>query len=341
MTQGTRNIQVELVNRLEEEDEIDDELQDQYTLAATIAGIGSIEAHRSRVEARAQHRGYLLRSDLLPNPRTITPWQRLRDGRSDHAYIVTMGLDVKTFELILSSGFQRRWEESTIDRTDVSSVGAPRPERRSLDAAGALGLVLHWLCSTMREISLQQIFALIPSTVNRYLAFSLRILLETLKELPQASISWPDQVNEHNEFEKLSEIVTSRHSLLKGAFGSIDGLNLPCQVSDDVEIENATYNGWLHGHFISSVFVFGARGTLIGGHFNCPGSWHDSRVAMPIYNRLRDRTPNGYYLVADTAFPRGTASVEGRIRAPIKAGQKLPHDPTGPSVLRSRLERVG
>lgn len=34
-------------------------------------------------------------------------------------------------------------------------------------------------------------------------------------------------------------------------------------------------------------------------------------------------TPEGYYLVADTAFPRGSKHIDGRIRAPLKAGEKL------------------
>src|SRR5215472_15485174 len=54
-------------------------------------------------------------------------------------------------------------------------------------------------------------------------------------------------------------------------------------------------------------------GVIIGAHVNAPGSWHDSRVAQPIYRQLREQTPEGYYLVADTAFPRGTADIQGRI----------------------------
>lgn len=61
-------------------------------------------------------------------------------------------------------------------------------------------------------------------------------------------------------------------------------------------------------------------------HLNAPGSWHDSRVARPVYEKLRTRTPPGYYLVADTAFPRGSDRIAGRIRAPIKAGTCLPED---------------
>jgi hypothetical protein len=56
---------------------------------------------------------------------------------------------------------------------------------------------------------------------------------------------------------------------------------------------------------------------------NAPGSWHDARVAQPIYKKLLDCTPEGYYLVADTAFPRGTGDIAGRIRAPVKAGQRI------------------
>lgn len=65
-------------------------------------------------------------------------------------------------------------------------------------------------------------------------------------------------------------------------------------------------------------------GAIIQCHLNAPGSWHDSQVAQPIYEKLRKDTPDDYYLVADTAFPRGTDQISGRIKAPIKAGQHLP-----------------
>lgn len=56
---------------------------------------------------------------------------------------------------------------------------------------------------------------------------------------------------------------------------------------------------------------------------NAPGSWHDSRLAHQIYASLRDHTPPTYYIVADTAFPRGTNDIHGRICAPLKQGQRL------------------
>lgn len=59
---------------------------------------------------------------------------------------------------------------------------------------------------------------------------------------------------------------------------------------------------------------------------NAPGSWHDARVARPIYEKLRDHTPAGYYLVCDTAFLRGSVVVAGHIKAPLKDGQAAPTD---------------
>ena len=69
-----------------------------------------------------------------------------------------MGFDVLTFQSILDSGFADAWYNTPVPRSDANQAGASRPMARSLDAAGALGLVLHYLNSTMQEISLQQIF---------------------------------------------------------------------------------------------------------------------------------------------------------------------------------------
>ena len=74
--------------------------------------------------------------------------------------------------------------------------------------------------------------------------------------MPGARIAWPHG----HEFFKLSSYVSMRHPLLDGVFGSIDGLNLLCQVPGNVEMENATYNGLLHSHFVSSVIVFSSKG---------------------------------------------------------------------------------
>lgn len=165
-----------------------------------------------------------------------------------------MGFDVATFHSILSLGFGSTWLSTPIPRTDTSILGGSRLGARSLDLAGALGLVLHYVNSTMQESSLQQIFAIIPSTASRYITFALDILLKTLQLMPDASIEWLHTIPD--EFKQCSDLITARHPRLKGAFASIDGLNLPVQTSNDEDIENATFNGWLSEHFVSSVLVF-------------------------------------------------------------------------------------
>jgi hypothetical protein len=68
-----------------------------------------------------------------------------------------MSFDVQTFHYILEAGFAIQWCTNPIPRGDVSSAAEPRINWRSLDPSGALGLVLHWLNSTMLEVSLMEI----------------------------------------------------------------------------------------------------------------------------------------------------------------------------------------
>ena len=44
----------------------------------------------------------------------------------------------------------------------------------------------------MREVGLQLIFALIPSTVNCYLTFARQILLSTLRGYSTSNVAWLD-----------------------------------------------------------------------------------------------------------------------------------------------------
>jgi hypothetical protein len=70
-------------------------------------------------------------------------------------------------------------------------------------------------------------------------------------------IEWPSSLA---DFQEYNQIIIAHHPLFDGVFTSIDGLNLPVQDSNNDDIENATYNGWLHEHFVSSVLVFSPKG---------------------------------------------------------------------------------
>ncbi|KAJ3012590.1 hypothetical protein NUW54_g1823 [Trametes sanguinea] len=307
-------------------DELNDEAEADETdldfLAAFCLG-GIEEAHRFKNNTR--YRRYLRRSELMPDPRAEgeTPWQRVYASRNDRAFITTMGVDVATFDAILTAGFAARWSSQPVQRTDVRPDSSPRPGRRSLDAAGALGLILHWLSSTMRAISLQEIFALTAATVDRYIHTALDILLKTLCDMPDARLAWPTT----SEMRYYSNLICQRLPLLIGAFGTVDGLNLAVQVSDDDDLENATYNGWLHDHFVSNILAFAPIGIIIWCALNAPGSWHDARVAQGLYTLLETRTPPNFYLVADSAFPHTARSIQGHIRTPRKANEPEPTEP--------------
>lgn len=238
------------------EDEWSDDEDMELAALATLVLVGADESRLRRAARRHDHRRYLCRSDLLPDPRENTPWQALYESQSDRAFITTMGVDCETFKLILLRGFAFEWDTNAIPRHDINPNGQPRLGRRSLTSEGALGLILHYLSSAMSEIALQQIFALVPSTASRYIRFALDILLQTLRVMPEAKVQWPA----HSQMDENTLLILKRHSLLRGAFGSIDGLNLPTGSSDDPDIENATFNGWLHDHFVSSVLVFSPRG---------------------------------------------------------------------------------
>jgi hypothetical protein len=84
---------------------------------------------------------------------------------TSYLFITTMGFNVAAFDHILMAGFKESWNSMPIPHDDVAGT-TPCVYQRSLGAAGALGLVLHFLSSTMSETSLQQILTLIPTTTS-------------------------------------------------------------------------------------------------------------------------------------------------------------------------------
>ena len=253
------NMPWEELENLEDEEE---ELEEAAIAWVAVMLTGVLMTREAQNERHHEHWLYLCWGELLPDPRFATPWQKLWESQQDRAFITTMGFNVATFQLLLEGPgrFGERWENTVIPRNDVNVGGQPRMGRRSLDGAGALGLVLHFLGSAMLEVSLQQIFALTPATLNRYLQFAEKALYETLQQIEEACISMPTC---QAELDELSQLIKRRHPLLDGAFGSIDGLSLCTQVSDDPEIENATYNGWKSSHCINNVFVFSPEGKYL------------------------------------------------------------------------------
>ncbi|KAG8687351.1 hypothetical protein FRC08_012004 [Ceratobasidium sp. 394] len=279
----------------------------------------AILRHRGSPAQKRRRTMHLRRPELMPNPHADSPWQSLYRSKEDSSFIITMGVDVQTFEYLLDAGFEHTWNTRPITRDDVNPRGASRIGARSLDAAGGLGLLLHYLCSTVGETGLQMIFAVVPSTLSRYVNFAMRILLKVLKHVPEAEIGWSTP----EEMARNSEIINQRHPLIDGAFGFLDGLNLPVAESSDPFVQNANYNGWLHSHKVSNAITFAPDGTIVAAVINSPGSWHDSRVAQEIYLMLLDETPDNYFLIADTAFEKLGRGPRRRIVTPLKRNSRV------------------
>lgn len=111
----------------------------------------------------------------------------------------------------------------------------------------------------MPDTALQQIFSLIPTTFSRYCRFALSVLLDVLKVLPGSRIKWWA----HDELEEDNNLVLARHPLLSDAIGSINGVNFLTMSADNPDLENATYNSWLHGHYTSCILAFSPHGTYV------------------------------------------------------------------------------
>jgi hypothetical protein len=59
-----------------------------------------------------------------------------------------MSVNVQTFKAFLEH-FNAAWDLEAICWANVNPNGAPQLARQSIDAVGGLGLLLHWLSSTM------------------------------------------------------------------------------------------------------------------------------------------------------------------------------------------------
>jgi hypothetical protein len=224
-----------------------------------------------------------------------------------------MGLGVRVFEFVLESGSAEAWNGQSVPRRDVQKRGRVWLGRRSLDAAGVLGLLLHHLNSAMAGYTLQQVFGITPAVFSRSLNWGLKLLLQILLQTHDARIAWPSP----HQCSKYAQAIQKRHPLLDSAIGFVDGCHLPVASSSDVDVQNAYYNGWCADHFTFNLFVFAPDGTIIFCTLNSPGSWHDAAIARDLFNHLMSKASDGYYLIRDTAFPTAR-ELSGLIRTPPK-----------------------
>ena len=253
-------------------------------------------------QRRADTRHYLTRLSLPLVEHS--GWRSVMESADGRGLLDTTGFNRSTFNHLLSL-FSPLWYSHS-------------RRQRYLYAEDVLGLVLQYLNCTASQKTLCQVFALPPSTLNRHLRRGLATLLAAIRHDHDSRIAWPAPA----EMQAMSELMELYAPALTNVFGFVDGVYFPCEDPADSDTQNAYYNAWKSCCSLTNVIVFGTDGTILWVHYNLPGSWHDSRLARPLYARLLDPscTPPQYALIADTAFPRSDPLLKRKIITPLKVG---------------------
>jgi hypothetical protein len=144
-------------------------------------------------------------------------------------------------------------------KQDPLKGGRPRKVRPE----DCLGLVLVWTLTRGALTALQLIFGMTCSNLCVYLRFGHRVIVEALKSDSLAKIAIPS----NEEIASYKEAVGAIYPLLSDVWSTMDGLKLYLQQSGNTEIQARFYNGWTHGHYVTSVFVFCPDGTILKDTF--------------------------------------------------------------------------
>jgi DDE superfamily endonuclease len=243
----------------------------------------------------------------LPIP-SESPWQKVFDSQDDGSLITVTGFDFNAFKVLLS--LFRPWFDGYTPWTGfqdgftykkVSINEKYKGKARIITAESCLGLVLAWFRFRGAEYILQGWFGFTGCHTNVWLRFGRRMLLKCLISHPLAKVQMPTAEN----IEKLKAIVQSRHSSLKNVYCTCDGLKLRFQSQRGLDEQSMFYNGWVHGHYVTNLFVFSADGRIIATVLNAPGSLHDSTLATwgLVYDKLEATyLETGGVCCVDSAF---------------------------------------
>ena len=90
--------------------------------------------------------------------------------------------------------------------------------------------------------------------------FCRRILLRCLINNDTAMVELPSQ----EKIKMYCEAIRAKYTVVLAGlvWGTMDGFKLNIQESGKVYEQNQYYNGWTHGHYVNSLFVFGPDGKI-------------------------------------------------------------------------------
>eukprot|EP00171_Calliarthron_tuberculosum_P023637 IDg23637t1 len=214
-------------------------------------------------------------------------------------------------------------------RTGASTRGRPA-QLRSIDV---LGLVLWFLKCRNPVYRLCPVFGIVPSSIHVWLDYGLEVLTRVVRrpELRDFEIRWPTE-EEMRSSSALLEHNRQYGHLLRGVFAVLDGGRMPCASYVDADLQNAYWEGFTQAVEVTNLFVWNFHGEIVYAALNFPGSWHDSKLAVEsgLYvPHLTEHTPPGYAILGDSAFPRSSAALQGKLVRARKVnehnGADVPH----------------
>ena len=91
-----------------------------------------------------------------------------------------------------------------------------------------------------------------------YLRFGHRVIVGALK----CDFLAKNAIPSNKEVVSYKEAIVAIYPLLYDVWSTIDRLKLHLQQSGNTEIQACFYNGLTHGHYVTSVFIFGPDGTI-------------------------------------------------------------------------------
>ncbi len=198
-----------------------------------------------------------------------------------------MGFDCLSFDRILDKFGPMFSRHTPFDESRmIVELEYTHGQKRVVQPANCLGLVLVWTPTRGSLNVLQLVFGLTLPNLSVYLRFGIRLMVETFKNDPLARVAIP--CNE--DIESFKVAFAERHPLLNDCWVTMDGLKLYLQSAGNSEIQERFYNGWTHDHYVTSVFFFCPDGTILIAFFNVLGCVHDSQVAefSQIYEKLEN-----------------------------------------------------
>lgn len=245
---------------------------------------------------------------VAPN---LSPWMHLLHNGHDDSFIEITGFDYEAFNSLTNYLFEN----------DIMAERG-RGNTWVLDKPSRVGLVLLYLNSKLFLKHFCLIFGITPSACQRCVNDMLDLVADRLATHPQARIRFPGPA----EKAMYAAMVEQREPSVTDVIGFIDGCSIPVMCTSEPNEQNAYYNGYHCDTMINNVFFFAPTGKIDYACYNCPGSWHDSTVSLPLKATVL-RKLGQYKICVDQGFPRG-GELYDKFVGPLSFRQRQALDPT-------------